>query len=176
MPRECLTTGFFGKVPTADDFVSWNLPKDFTDRWGRWMSMELAARPGEGDFESRAWRFSVCGGIFGERAASGVWRMSRDRLGRRFPFVVAGLGTPPDPADAWFDGITAVVDGMVTRFETQHRATRQIGRLQPASAREADRICFWLDDWEVVEVTFADIHDLAANGLPTIRAARSAAG
>lgn len=176
MPREPLTTGFFGKIPTVDDFVVWNLPKIFTDRWDRWMSMELKSWPGEGDFESRAWRFSVCGGIFGEQAVSGVWRMSRDRLGQRFPFVVAGLGTPPDPSDLWFEEIAAVVDGTVTRLETQHWAARQIGRLQPASVREAGRISFWLDDWEVIEVAFADIHDLAVNGLPAMRSERPVSG
>ncbi len=174
--REPLTTGFFGKIPAADGFVSWNLPKIFIDRWERWMSTELDARPDEGDFDSRAWRFSVRGGIFGEQAASGVWRMSRDSVGRRFPFVVAGLGTPPDPSDAWFEQIAGVVEGTVERFQTQQWAARRIGGLQPASVCGAGRISFWLDDWEVMEVAFADIHDLAANGLPTMRAERPVVG
>lgn len=175
MPREPLTTGFFGKIPAADDFVSWNLPTIFIERWGRWMAMEFQARPDEGDFDSRAWRFSVRTGIFCEQAASGVWRMSRDRSGRRFPFVVAGLGTPPDPSDPWFEEIAGVVEGTVARFETQHWAARQIARLQAASVCETGRISFWLDDWEVMEVAFADIHDLVANALPTMRAERPVA-
>ena len=33
----------------------------------------------------------------------------------------------------------------------------------------AHRIAVWTDDWEVNELVFADIYDLADNGLPAMR-------
>ncbi|TIX27472.1 MAG: type VI secretion system-associated protein TagF, partial [Mesorhizobium sp.] len=82
-----LNTGFFGKIPATGDFVSANLPRTFIDRWDRWMSMELRARPDEGELDSRVWRFIVQAAIFGDQPCAGVWRMSEDRVGRRYPFT-----------------------------------------------------------------------------------------
>jgi len=61
-----MNTGFFGKIPATGDFVAANLPRIFIDRWDRWMSMELLARPDEGELDSRAWRFIIQAGIFGD--------------------------------------------------------------------------------------------------------------
>lgn len=168
-----LTTGFFGKIPAAGDFITWNLPRLFTERWDRWMSMELRARPDEGELDPRVWRFNVPAGIFGEQAASGAWRMSEDRAGRRFPLVVAGLGAPPAPSDPWFDGVTAALRGAVEDFRPAGWLAEHLGSLPAPQVKGANgAIAFWLDDWEVQELGFADIHDLADNGLPAMRAAR----
>ncbi|MDO9307080.1 MAG: type VI secretion system-associated protein TagF, partial [Mesorhizobium sp.] len=94
-----MTTGFFGKIPATGDFVSWNLPRVFIERWDRWMSMELRDRPETGDLNPRIWRFVVPASIFGDQPCAGAWRMSEDRVGRRYPFAIVRIGQPPDAAD-----------------------------------------------------------------------------
>ena len=60
-----MNTGFFGKIPATGDFVAANLPRTFIDRWDRWISMELRARPDEHeDLDDRVWRFVIQGAIF----------------------------------------------------------------------------------------------------------------
>lgn len=169
-----MTTGFFGKIPATGDFISWNLPRVFTERWDRWMSMELRDRPDEGELDTRIWRFAIKGGIFGEQPCAGAWRMSQDRVGRRYPFAVAGIGAPPSPDDPWFDRVASLVESAIESFWTQGRLSEEIAALPPpAEAQPHDQIVFWADDWELREFRFADIFDLADNGLPLMRAARA---
>ncbi|MGE0500235.1 MAG: type VI secretion system-associated protein TagF [Rhizobiaceae bacterium] len=169
-----MTTGFFGKIPATGDFVSWNLPRIFTDRWDRWMSMELRDRPDEGDLDNRAWRFAVQAGIFGDQPCAGAWRMSRDRVGRRYPFAIVRLGPLPDANDRWYDAVADCLGGAVESGWTTDQIAEQAGNLPPPSKPGApERIVFWCDDWEVQEFTFADIHELADKGLPAMRATAS---
>jgi len=168
-----MTTGFFGKIPATGDFVVLNLPRIFTDRWDRWMSMELRDRPDEGELDPRAWRFVIQGGIFGEQPCSGAWRMSYDRVGRHYPLTIARLGPPPDTTDTWFEAIAALLEGCVVGYWDQSRLADKLAATpQPAPGLQAPRIVFWCDDWEVHELSFADIHDLAERALPAMRAAR----
>lgn len=170
--------GFFGKIPAAGDFVNWNLPRAFTDRWDRWMSLGLRAQPATGQLDPRAWRFFVRPGIFGDMPVAGVWRMSEDRAGRRYPFVIARLGAPPEPIDPWFDAVASATSGVFAFQWPPDRIADALRRIEAPRAQAASetRIAFWLDDWEVHEFTFTDVHDLAQNGLPALRAARLAAG
>ncbi|RWE75505.1 MAG: type VI secretion system-associated protein TagF [Mesorhizobium sp.] len=171
-----LNTGFFGKIPATGDFVSANLPRVFIDRWDRWMSMELRARPDEGELDSRVWRFIVQAAIFGDQPCAGVWRMSEDRVGRRYPFTIVRLGPLPDPGDAWFDAIANLVNGSVEKFWPQARLIERLADVpQPLPGLNTNAIMFWCDDWEVHEFRFTDIHDLASAGLPAMRAPRGRA-
>lgn len=169
-----MNTGFFGKIPATGDFVAWNLPRTFIDRWDRWMSMELRARPDEGELDPRVWRFIIQAGIFGDQPCAGAWRMSEDRVGRRYPFALVRLGPAPDASDPWFDSAAGFMKGAVEDFWTAARVGEKLAALAPPTSRsETQLIAFWCDDWEVHEFCFADIHDLAANGLPAMRAARA---
>ncbi|TPJ40061.1 type VI secretion system-associated protein TagF [Mesorhizobium sp. B2-6-5] len=169
-----INTGFFGKIPATGDFVAANLPRTFIDRWDRWMSMELRARPDEGELDPRAWRFVVPAGIFSDQPCAGVWRMSEDRVGRRYPFAIVRLGAPPEPGDSWFDAVAGFVKGAVADSWTTARISEKLVPLAPPTSRSGTPpIAFWCDDWEVCEFGFADIHDLAANGLLAMRAARA---
>jgi len=169
-----LNTGFFGKIPATGDFVAANLPRIFIDRWDRWMSMELRARPDEGELDPRAWRFVVPAGIFSDQPCAGVWRMSEDRVGRRYPFAIVRLGPPPDPTDEWFDAVANSIRSAVEGYSTTAKISEKLSALAPPSSHyEAHPITFWCDDSEVNEFRFADIHDLAANALPAMRAARA---
>ncbi|RWB10040.1 MAG: type VI secretion system-associated protein TagF [Mesorhizobium sp.] len=168
-----MSTGFFGKIPATGDFVAANLPRAFIDRWDRWMSMELRERPDEGELDSRVWRFIVKGGIFGDQPCAGVWRMSEDRVGRRYPFAIVRLGAPPDLGDPWFDAVAGLIKGVVEDSWTMARMSEKLAaRAPPISQNDTQMIAFWCDDWEVNEFSFADIHDLATNGLPAMRSLR----
>lgn len=168
-------TGFFGKIPAAGDFVAHGLPRAFTDRWDRWMSRDLIQRPARGPLDPRAWRFTVPAGIFGDAPAAGVWRMSEDRAGRRYPFVIARLGLQPDPGDGWFDAAEAVLQAAVADAAPAAQVARALGRLPAPPPAGADaRIQFWIDDWEVHELRFADVHDFAERGLALMRGPRRA--
>lgn len=167
-----MTIGFFGKIPATGDFVAWNLPRTFIDRWDRWMSMELRARPDEGELDSRVWRFTVPAGIFGDQSCAGTWRMSEDRVGRRYPFSIMALGPAPDMTDPWFDMIhemtrTAVDEGWLPPIIQGKLADL----VAPVASPSQTELVFWSDDWEVKEFRFRDIHDLAVNALPAMRAA-----
>lgn len=172
MPGPPVTTGFFGKLPAAGDFVSWNLPRAFTDRWDRWMSRDLIEHPSRGPLDPRAWRFTVPAGIFCDTAAAGVWRMSEDKAGRRYPFLIAAVGPSPDPDDPWFDAVCALAADGVESFRNAASLAEGLRGLSPPGASGPGVICFWLDDWEVQELRFADIHDLAKTGLARMRGER----
>jgi type VI secretion system protein ImpM len=174
MPRAPVTTGFFGKIPAAGDFVSWNLPRAFTDRWDRWMSRDLIEHPSRGPLDPRAWRFTVPAGIFCDAPAAGVWRMSEDRAGRRYPFVIAGIGSTPAADDPWFDAVEGVLARAVVDVRYPARLADLVGRLPAPATAGRPATVFWLDDREVHDLAFADIHDLAANGLRLMRSRSSA--
>lgn len=168
-----MTIGFFGKIPATGDFVAAGLPRAFIDRWDRWMSMELAARPDEGELDSRVWRFSVPAAIFCDQPCAGVWRMSEDRVGRRYPFAIVAVGVVPEPTDAWFDAAANLARSAVEESRNQGWIGSALVELpQPGTTENGGEILFWRDDWEVNELGFVDIHDLATNGLPAMRAAR----
>ncbi|WP_352575783.1 type VI secretion system-associated protein TagF [Mesorhizobium australicum] len=168
-----MTVGFFGKIPATGDFVAANLPRTFIDRWDRWMSLELLARPDEGDLDPRAWRFIVQPGVFGDQPCAGVWRMSEDRVGRRYPFAIVRLGPPPEPGDPWFDAIAGFIKGTIEDHWMTVKLSEKLAALAPpATQGDVSAIAFWSDDWQVNEFGFADIHDLAAHGLPAMRSAR----
>ncbi|MGX5846263.1 type VI secretion system-associated protein TagF [Mesorhizobium sp. PL10] len=172
-----MNTGFFGKIPATGDFVAVNLPRTFIDRWDRWMSMELRERPDEGELDPRVWRFIVQAGIFGDQPCAGVWRMSEDRVGRRYPFAIVRLGPPPEPVNKWFDAVAELLQRCVEEHSSQTRLADYLEELEaPVAGDDTQRIAFWSDDWEVREFRFTDIHDLAANALPAMRAARTEVG
>lgn len=164
MPDPAL--GCFGKIPGAGDFVAWNLPRGFTERWDRWVSAELAARPEVGPLDPRAWRFVVPAGAFGPLPAAGIWRMSVDRAGRRYPLVIARLGPPP--GDAWFDAVEARLAGAVEQAWPVPTLLAALAELDPPEAAEdASGPRFWCGDHAL---RFADLDQLAREALPAMRA------
>lgn len=111
MPAEHLSTGFYGKIPTAGDFVSRRLPLDFVQPWDRWIAQHLAPLVGCGRWpEGLALRFLAGPAGFGP--AVGIVLQSTDKVGRRFPLsIVAQLPEASmmmTRADAWFAEIEEV--------------------------------------------------------------------
>lgn len=109
--------GFFGKLPAVGDFVSRRLPREFVEPWDGWLQNAIASsreRLGQDWLDayltSPIWRFALSMGAAGPAGWAGVLMPSVDRVGRYFPFTVAGR--LPDGADlfllaretqAWFE-------------------------------------------------------------------------
>ena len=91
------TTGFYGKLPIRGDFVTRNLPPDFTQSWDTWLQTALAAsREQLSDdwlryyLNSPLWRFALSSGACHNSIPyAGILMPSVDRVGRYFPFIIA---------------------------------------------------------------------------------------
>ena len=88
--------GFFGKLPSAGDFVQRRLPPGFVDAWDQHFENAVAASRGalgsdwhEAYHASPVWRFLLAPGACGDSAWLGVMGPGTDRVGRCFPMVIA---------------------------------------------------------------------------------------
>jgi type VI secretion system ImpM family protein len=88
--------GFFGKLPGAGDFVQRRLPARFVERWdGAFEAAVDAAHNALADDwqdawrDAPLWRFALAPGVGDAAAWVGVMGPSADRVGRRFPMVLA---------------------------------------------------------------------------------------
>ena len=88
--------GFFGKLPSAGDFVQRRLPSSFVDTWDQHFERAVdASRQALGNAwqhayrSSPAWRFLLSPGVCGAGAWTGVMGPAGDRVGRSFPMVIA---------------------------------------------------------------------------------------
>ena len=75
--------GFYGKLPTAGDFVTRRLPPDFVRSWDRWCARHLGSGPAP-----PAGRRAACASHLPGQA-TGLALPSRDRSGRAFPLTLA---------------------------------------------------------------------------------------
>lgn len=103
--------GFYGKVPAAGDFLSRGLPREMTGRWDRWMERALPEAMAVGG--GGLWAIRAGPGVLWDRPVSGAFRLSADRGGRRFPFLVAVGGLALAPDDPWFAAAGELVQAAV---------------------------------------------------------------
>jgi type VI secretion system protein ImpM len=162
-------TGIYGKIPTAGDFLSRGLPRELTRRWDRWMELSLAEALAAGG-GGGVWRFLTRPGVFGPVPVAGVWALSRDRVGRRFPFLVASSGVSPRGDAPWFDAAAALVEAAVAgRLDTPQVAAEVAALGDPPPGPvigEAAR--FWMGaNWRL-PMRFDSASDLAAGGLAAL--------
>jgi type VI secretion system protein ImpM len=126
--------GFYGKVPSRGDFVGRRLPPDFIAVWDRWLqdglrqSRELLGAAWLDLYlNSPVWRFALDAGVCGGEAMAGVMIPSVDRVGRYFPFTVAGAVAPAvigadlfEREAAWFDVLEqCALDSLAEGFSLQ---------------------------------------------------------
>lgn len=119
------TTGYFGKVPAARDFVYYGLPVRLTEAWASMVSPWLAAARSQSGQDwpqaaltSPVWRFLLPGGVPGAAdygGCAGLMAGSIDGAGRVFPFAVLILSDgfssrrPDATLDLTFDRIEPVM-------------------------------------------------------------------
>ncbi len=108
----------FGKMPSVGDFFRLGAPQDFVAAWDPWVqSAMLGGQTALGpDWDTHymsapIWRFTLCPGLAGARAWTGIVMPSVDRVGRRFPLTLLSQLDAPDAAachfanDAFFDRV-----------------------------------------------------------------------
>jgi type VI secretion system protein ImpM len=109
--RAAFPVGWYGKVPSAGDFVARRLPGPFREAWDRWLQgvLQVASRRLGADWRDQFlsmpfWRFVLAPGIAGADAYAGVLAPSADSLGRCFPFTFASAlpARSLSPVDALF--------------------------------------------------------------------------
>jgi type VI secretion system protein ImpM len=87
--------GWYGKLPSAGDFLGRRLPPEFQGPWDHWLQRGLAhGRHAHGERWSDTyltfpvWRFILPAGHLGPAAWCGVLMPSVDRVGRLFPLTI----------------------------------------------------------------------------------------
>lgn len=110
MPGQVLTApGFWGKLPTAGDFVGRRLPMPFVRFWDRWVTRHLVPRLD--GFVVLCFHVRLPG----TPAMTGVVLPSADRAGRRFPLTLAAPLQGP-AAPSWYAALAelgrAAADGL----------------------------------------------------------------
>ena len=93
--------GWYGKIPSAGDFVSRRLPEEFIGLWDDWLQGGMACMRAElgTDWLPRylvapVRRFWLAPGLMGAPAWVGVLMPSIDGVGRYFPLTIAAAATP----------------------------------------------------------------------------------
>lgn len=152
--QTCGHTGFYGKLPWAGDFVQRRLPDDLVQHWDAHMCAVMPGLSRWADGSASPWAFLCAPPACGHAAFAGVLAPSRDRVGRRFPLLLARV-LPPDgnvllvPGLPWFDAAwrlqLAVAQGAVMDTEDLEQrikavdacATEAIDGAQAPSALQA---------------------------------------
>lgn len=103
MPGDPMSAGFVGKIPARGDFVRAGLSRPLVDAWDRWLERVLPATERRlGDRwaavwqAAPVWRFVLPAGHCGPAQVAGLWLPSADRVGRRFPLMIAAENADPD--------------------------------------------------------------------------------
>lgn len=145
--------GFFGKLPTHGDFVSWGLPVELQRQLQDWLQSGLQTvheKMGEGwrgAFKAMpSWRFIVEQGLWSPLPLAGVLVPSADRVGREFPLVILSQihASADHPFqlykdDSWFTAVEAIAESGVQRdfqLESFTTALQKLRSLRPLDAEE----------------------------------------
>ncbi|MEI5677263.1 MULTISPECIES: type VI secretion system-associated protein TagF [unclassified Mesorhizobium] len=157
MPDEDLILpGYFGKLPTAGDFVTAGLAGGFVQRWDRWIARHLAAHF---ELSHPPLRFLLGAEAFGP--AAGVVLPSNDRIGRRFPLTLAvslpeAITGMTIAAEDWFEALEEI--GELARsgeIDASALAANLATLPFPLSATEGEpvwRMAFWTRSSDLIDV------------------------
>lgn len=138
--------GYMGKVPSRGDFIAHGLPGELRERWFEWCQAALAvSREQLGDqwldayLTCPIWHFAAGPGALAEGGMIGTLIPSVDRVGRHFPFLVAGAheGTL---LDAWrqADWFSAMEERALAVLEDSWNETAWYKELAAISGPEAE--------------------------------------
>jgi type VI secretion system protein ImpM len=147
--------GFFGKLPTHGDFVSWGFGPDLERRMQDWLQaglQQVREVMGDGwDREFRAmqpWRFIVERNLWLPATLAGVLVPSLDRVGRSFPLIV--LSQVPNfqahprqlyRDETWFTAAEGIAESSLRRdFDMAHfiETLKRLRSPRPQETPEAE--------------------------------------
>ena len=92
--------------------------------------------------------------------------MGLSRGGTRHPLAILCAGVTPNIGDPWFEAAARVLDIALIEAAPLTRVVQRLERLpspSPGTAPDVPAV-FWLDDWEVHELRFDSLTDLADTG------------
>ncbi|MEJ2593369.1 MAG: type VI secretion system-associated protein TagF [Candidatus Thiodiazotropha sp.] len=177
--------GFYGKIPTLGDFVSRRLPRSFTAPWETWLQEVITgSRDRLGDIwlehylTSPLWRFALSPGICGEQAWAGVLMPSVDRVGRYYPFTLAGRLDPAcnlfrfmEREEGWYArletlALSCLEDDFSMETLEQQLKTVEIPLTEPASQPVSDPTKPLGNAWHAPLDTPASLHRFYPQFLP----------
>lgn len=91
--------GFYGKIPARGDFVRAVLSSELVRCWDGWLQGVLPEAGSPPDWDAApAWQLNLPAGLCSPNALGGVMLPSSDRIGRRFPLLLAAEGAFADDA------------------------------------------------------------------------------
>ncbi|MEM5314769.1 type VI secretion system-associated protein TagF [Paraburkholderia sp. JHI869] len=85
---------WYGKLPGAGDFVGRRMAGPLARTWERWLAQGMASARADLDARAPVWRFAIPAGSGDGWVQVGCVAPSRDRVGRRYPLVVAQAIAP----------------------------------------------------------------------------------
>ncbi|WP_321930415.1 type VI secretion system-associated protein TagF [Paraburkholderia guartelaensis] len=91
---ELALPAWYGKLPGAGDFVGRRMQGALARTWEQWLSQGMAAGRATLDAHARLWSFAIPAGSGEGWVQLGCVAPSRDRVGRRYPLVVAQAFAP----------------------------------------------------------------------------------
>lgn len=97
MDREdSFVAGWYGKIPSAGDFISRRLPANFISTWDSWLQQAMATSCAQLQdrwldlyLTSPIWRFILMPGTCDNSMWAGILMPSIDKVGRHFPLTIA---------------------------------------------------------------------------------------
>jgi type VI secretion system protein ImpM len=108
VPSPPPAAGWFGKIPALGDFAGRRLPPQFIEAWDQWLSAELSdarqmlgADWPQSHLDAPIWGFALTPGLLDSLHWFGILMPSEDRVGRRYPLILAAS------ADDAFAGLHA---------------------------------------------------------------------
>ncbi|MDO1583096.1 type VI secretion system-associated protein TagF [Rhizobium oryzicola] len=136
--------GFFGKLPSHGDFVSWGLAADLERQVQDWLqaglkeAREQLGERWEASFKDMPpWRFIIEPGLWSAGALAGAVLPSCDRVGRNFPLVIiaqiADFREHPHQLykdETWFTAVEAIAEGCIRRDMPLDEFTGNLQRLR----------------------------------------------
>lgn len=185
-PRETPTAeaGFFGKAPSHGDFVSNRFDRALRERLDGWLQRAISEsrQTFDGDWDATfagmpVWRFVLGAEVVGGKPVMGVMAPSADRVGRRFPLILAvRLPRYEGPTfalcarETWFDAAESLArsaghedldltafDEMVARLPSAETPPRTTNGPPPEAKPDRDRSFWWTDDAEGPASRFASV-------------------
>lgn len=165
--------GFYGKAPSAGDFIGRRLPRGLINAWDEWMQHALPTALATGG-GGGVWHFWAAPSVMWEGPISGAFALSRDRVGRRFPFLVALPGVAAAEDAPWYGAAAEIVRAALSG-EAGPVALDALcaGLPVPVSAAPmSDAAVFWLGPAAGgTRLAFPTPHSLADGGLSRLFAA-----
>lgn len=164
---ELALPAWYGKLPGAGDFVGRRMPGPLARTWEQWLSQGMAAGRASLDAHAPLWCFAIPAGSGDGWVQLGCVAPSCDRVGRRYPLVVA---QPIAPAGHAREGGRIELGGPGAHAGPALAGADARIRLMGAIVRDAIRSALGPEDFDLAlaQGLRDDAAQAAAGGWPNL--------